>query len=108
MRSRSLSLLLNLAAPTRWQSKRRDFRNLRTERQLLEMRAELVVAARLLNGGVDFGFGEHGVPSPDLVLEMGLGIEVTARAPEGVQDLYEALDDFLRDSHHASVTLRFS
>jgi hypothetical protein len=96
------------ASPTRWQSKRRDFRRLRTERQLLEMRAELVLAARLVNSGVDFAFGEHNVPSPDLVLEMGIGIEVTARAPEGVQDLYEALDDFLRGSRHASVTLRFS
>ena len=96
------------AAPTRWQSKRRDFRRLQTEQALLAHRGELVVAAKLIRAGIPFEFGKHDVPNPDLVLDSGLGVEVTAKAPEGVHQLYDDIDIALLDFPGCSVHLRFS
>ena len=96
------------AEPARWKSKRRAFRRLKLEQQVLEMRAELVVAAMLVRAGMPYVFGENKVPNPDLVLHSGLGIEVTARAPAGVQHLYAQIDEMLQYFPACAVTLRFS
>jgi hypothetical protein len=96
------------AAPARWMSKRRDFRALTTERKLFEMRSELVVAAMLACAEVPFDFGDPHLPNPDLVLKSGFGIEITAKNPDGLEMLYEELDDGLSKCPGASVTLWFS
>lgn len=96
------------AAPRRWEGKRREFRAVNVEQRVLQVRSELAIAAKLVRGSVSFGFGEEGKPNPDLVLDSGLGIEVTTRAPQGLWQLYDEVEDVLRTSPRCSVALRFS
>lgn len=100
--------VLEHARPTRLPSKRKAFRQLRVESQLLEMRSELMIAAMLGDAGRSFVLGRNGSSNPDLVLDTGLGIEVTAKGPEGIADLYEEIEEALRPLQRYSVTLRFS
>lgn len=100
--------VLESTAPSGWEGKRREFRKLRQDRQFYGFRAELVIAAKVARSGGAFAIGRAGTPNPDLVLESGLGIEVTARAPEGVEDLYEEIEAALAGVSNASVSLRFS
>lgn len=100
---------VELAAPARWQGKRRDFRRVTTEQQLLELRGEFVIAAKLARSGTSFDFGTPGISNPDLILrDAEVGVEVTGKTPEGVQHLYEEIDVMLRNLPGCAVTLWFS
>lgn len=74
--------------PGRLQGKRREFRSIKSGRELGSLEAELAFAARLANHGVDFDFGAPSAPQPDLVLhDMNLGIELTTRSADPTHDL---------------------
>jgi hypothetical protein len=98
---------IEAAAPNRWLGKRRDFRGLKTDPAFYQFRAEMVVAARLARAGVAFEFGDTKTANPDLVLESGLGIEVTARDPGGVETVYEAVQTAITPTPRLAVHLDF-
>lgn len=98
---------LEALAPLRWEGKRRTFRSLRADHEFLELRAELVIAAKLTRASAGFEFGDTSTLNPDFVLASGLGIEVTSRAPAGIEGLYEALENALGVTPSASVHLTF-
>ena len=100
--SSALDALENLLAtaepgdPQGWRKKQtRDFPALNTHSQLLDLRSELVVARALGLGGIDYRLGDTRVSNPDFLLASGVGIEVTARAPQGIDALCTALDGLL-------------
>src|SRR4051812_44877974 len=64
---------LEARAPLRWEGKRRTFRALRTDHELLELRAELLIAAMLTRASAEFEFGDTAIVNPDFVLASGLG-----------------------------------
>jgi hypothetical protein len=103
------------AAPTRWQSKRRDFRDLSKIKdedaaweQFRRARTELAVAAAVITAGISCEFGIPGRANPDLVLPtLGLGLEVTRRTPKAVSHLQQTLRVALADYPDLDVHLRF-
>jgi len=96
------------ADPLRWQGKRRDFRQLRTEQAYLSWRDELAIAAMLARNGVGFEFGDTSSSNPDIVLAGGLGIEITAKAPDSIRTLHDELEEAMLSHPAHSARLRFS
>ncbi|MDP2288149.1 MAG: hypothetical protein Q8M73_06235 [Actinomycetota bacterium] len=77
------------------------------ENELWNIRLELAVARMLVLAGVAFRFGGPPNPEPDFVVEgAGLGIEVTRRDYDGVDDLVQVLSHLV-DSLPLIVTLTF-
>ncbi|MEU6346837.1 hypothetical protein ABZ883_38500 [Streptomyces sp. NPDC046977] len=76
--------------------KRGDFAALTTMGALLDTRAELVVATSVTAAGIGFHLGNTKIANPDLILARGpapgVGIEVTARAPQNIAELCERLE----------------
>ncbi|WP_331733205.1 hypothetical protein OG948_60395 (plasmid) [Embleya sp. NBC_00888] len=84
--------LLRPLDATAWAKKRgQDFPALTTHDQLLDFRAELVVARALHLAGIAYHPGDTRVANPDFLLpDRALGIEVTTRTPAG--GLHELCD----------------
>jgi hypothetical protein len=95
------------AAPRKLATRRKAFRAASTLDDLLEQRAELLIAALLLDAGLLDAFGD---PHPDLVCCSGaLGLEVGTRWKDDVRLLHDRLEDRLtRDGHDITVHLEFS
>ena len=85
------------ASPNRMPTVRRSYKNAASQSQYLEVRAELVVARKVLLAGIDFEFGQVGrAPQPDLLLESPYpAIEVTSRRIDGIRDLHDELEEAL-------------
>lgn len=96
--------------PTRWKAKReRDFPALKSHRQLLDFRAELLIANALHHRDVDYRLGDTKTSNPDFLLPgHDLGLEVTAKAPPGIDALHDRLEDALRDTPRIGVQLTFN
>jgi hypothetical protein len=100
---------VDAARPARIVGKRTEFRAVRSEPALLDIRSELAMAAMLARSHIPFDFGLPNRPSPDLHLrDRPLAVEVTAKGPEGVLSLYDELDALLGPYGSVSVHLRFS
>lgn len=96
---------IDVAEPLRVARKRDAFRMLRSQSQLLEQRAELMVASMLARAGVSFEFAAH---HPDLVLGAGdCGIEVGTRALDSQRHLHDTLEGRLTPRPELHVTLAF-
>jgi hypothetical protein len=100
---------LEAAVPDRIAGKRTEFRRIRDEQSLLNLRTEMAMGAKLSRSGIAFDFGRPGEPSPDLHLrDRNFAIEVTAKTPSGVPHLYDELEAALQELSGASVHLRFT
>ena len=87
---------IDAANPLRLPTKIKAFRTLRTDTELLEQRAELLIGSLLAWGGVPFEFGKD---HPDYVLgNQALGIEVGSRALDGPWALHDRLEELLAAS----------
>ena len=97
---------LERVSPNRLDGKRSHFRRLPDD-EFMSFRSELVVAAQLARSGAGFEFGKLGQPRPDLVLADGsFGIEVKARALNGLDDLEKELTEALSEiGQEVHVTL---
>jgi hypothetical protein len=95
----SLIGTLEAAQPLRLDGERRDFLKVKTDDDLMIVRAELVAGAKLARAGVGFDFGARGgKPEPDLLLrDAHLAIEVKARRLNGLQDLHDELEAALEE-----------
>lgn len=67
----------------------------------------MLLAAKLARANIAFEFGDTKTANPDLVLTTGLGIEVTARGPDGVDTLYEAVQTAITTTPSVAVHLDF-
>lgn len=84
---------LEQSKPLRLEGKRASFRSVRSHDDLLALRAELVMAAKLARAGIRFEFGPPGQPAPDLVLgDVELSIEVKSRDLDGLRQLHDELE----------------
>lgn len=100
---------LEEANPARLSEKIKDFAANRTFKTVLDMRAELLVAHRLAEQGIEFEFGDTRKPNPDILVNQGnLGIEVTARRPDGTRILVEALEEALTPYEGLSLVLTYT
>lgn len=101
---------LYAARPGRLDSKRREFRGVRSAGEMRGLQAELAFGARLAREGIPFDFGAPGAPQPDLVLRaIDLGIELTSRRADPTWDLTWHLRMALRDLRpRVNVLLQFS
>ena len=84
------------AGEPRWRSKVGEFGRLPSMGQLLEMRSEFALALALADAGIGYRLGDTRVPNPDLLLtrsgDVYAGIEVTARAPQNINELVEHVE----------------
>ncbi|MEA2350766.1 MAG: hypothetical protein QOG86_1707 [Thermoleophilaceae bacterium] len=98
------------ARPGRLDSKRREFRGVRSPGEMRGLQAELAFGARLARDEIPFDFGAPGAPQPDLVLrDVDLGIELTSRRADPTWDLKWHLRMALRDLRPpVRVLLQFS
>ncbi|MEU6350125.1 hypothetical protein ABZ896_12440 [Streptomyces sp. NPDC047072] len=80
----------------RWRRKIAEFGQLTSMGQLLEMRAEFALALALTEAGIGYQLGDTKIANPGLLLTRSgavcAGIEVTARAPQNINELVEKVE----------------
>ncbi|WP_327049330.1 hypothetical protein OG320_16485 [Microbispora sp. NBC_01189] len=116
MQAQTLDAMENLLSvlesddASRWRKKREnDFPALISHSQLLDLRAELLVARALAESNVSYQLGNTKVSNPDFVVpDHDLGVEVTAKAPPSISSLHEQVEGLLRDWPGVGVQLTFS
>ncbi|MFE9459486.1 hypothetical protein [Streptomyces californicus] len=82
---------------TQWRKKIKESGQLPSMGQFLEMRAEFVLALALSGAGVGYRLGNTKVSNPDILVQsrsgsVSAGIEVTARAPQNINELVERVE----------------
>lgn len=97
------------AGPARLPTMRSDFAAVRTEDDLLAVRAEMVVAARLARHQIAFDFGRRqGNTDPDLLPRgMQIGVEIKTRRVDGISELHDELEaalDGIAAPVHAEIS----
>ncbi|MFB7345543.1 hypothetical protein ACFCZ6_36445 [Streptomyces hydrogenans] len=85
------------AGDARWRKKIVEFGKLASMGQFLEMRAEFVLALALSGAKIGYQLGDTTVSNPDILVQDRsgsalAGIEVTARAPQNINELVEQVE----------------